>query len=66
MQKSQNNRYGVGKGTVYSIYAGLAGKVLLANFKDKEINQLLKNIKPIHVGPNTITDLDLLKKRLLE
>jgi len=64
MPANQNIRYGVGRGTVSPIYAGSAGKVLLAELKDEEINRLIENIELTPVGPNTITDRKVLKKEI--
>ncbi len=70
MQANQNIRYVIGKGSVSPIYAGSAGKILLSELTDQELNNLLKNIKLTRVGPNTITDrnnlfqeLDKIKKQ---
>ena len=70
MQANQNIRYVIGKGSVSPIYAGSAGKILLSELTDPELNNLLKNIKLTRVGPNTITDrnnlfqeLDKIKKQ---
>ena len=70
MQADQNIRYVIGKGSVSPIYAGSAGKILLSELTDQELNNLLKNIKLTRVGPNTITDrnnlfqeLDKIKKQ---
>lgn len=64
MPANQNIRYGVGKGTVSPIYAGSAGKILLAELKDEELSHLLENIKLLPVGPNTITDRKVLMKEI--
>ena len=65
MQSNQNVRYGVGRGSVSPIYAGSAGKVLLAELSENERNNLIKNIRLSPVGPHTITDPDILLKELI-
>ena len=64
MQANQNIRYVIGKGSVSPIYAGSAGKILLSELTDHELNNLLKNIKLTRVGPNTITDRNNLVQEL--
>jgi len=56
MQANQNIRYGVGKGSVSPIYAGSAGKILLAELAETDRGHLIKNIHLTPVGPHTITD----------
>jgi DNA-binding IclR family transcriptional regulator len=64
MQANQNIRYVIGKGSVSPIYAGSAGKILLSELSDNELDNLLKNIKLTPVGPNTITDRNVLFREL--
>jgi DNA-binding IclR family transcriptional regulator len=64
MQANQNIRYVIGKGSVSPIYAGSAGKILLSELTDHELNNLLKNIKLNRVGPHTITDRNSLFQEL--
>ncbi|MCX5917997.1 MAG: hypothetical protein NTX30_15125 [Deltaproteobacteria bacterium] len=56
MQANQNIRYGVGKGSVSPIYAGSAGKILLAELTETDRSHLIQNIHLTPVGPHTITD----------
>jgi DNA-binding IclR family transcriptional regulator len=64
MQANQNIRYVIGKGSVSPIYAGSAGKILLAELTDNELNNMLKNIKFTPVGPHTITERNRLSQEL--
>ncbi len=52
------------KGFTGPLYTGAAGKVLLAELNQKELEIILKNMPLVPVGPNTITDKDLLHKEL--
>ena len=62
LQSTQHIKYTARKGHVAPIYTGSAGKVLLSELKDDDLHILLKNIRLIPIGPNTITD----KKVLIE
>jgi DNA-binding IclR family transcriptional regulator len=64
MQAKQNIRYGVGKGSVSPIYAGSAGKILLAELTETDRNHLIQNIVLTPVGPHTITDRDRLLREI--
>ncbi len=64
VQSLENIRYVTGKGFVTQIYTGSAGKVLLSELDDNELELLLKHIRLVPIGPNTITDKRLLLKEL--
>lgn len=57
-------KYTIGRGAVAEIYAGSAGKVLLAELPKIELERLLRNITLRKVAPHTITDKDVLLKEL--
>jgi len=58
----ENIRYTVGKGFVAPIYTGSAGKALLSELEDNELQVLMNHLRLDRIGPNTITD----KKALLK
>jgi len=62
LQSLQNIKYTAGKGFVAPIHTGSAGKILLSELEENELQLLMKNIHLIPIGPNTIRD----KKVLLE
>ena len=64
LQCLQNIRYTAGKGFIAPIYVGSAGKILLSELNDNELQLLLKNIQLVPVGPNTITDKGVLLKEI--
>jgi DNA-binding IclR family transcriptional regulator len=64
LQSVQNIRFTASKGYIAPLYTGSAGKVLLAELKENELNLLLKNIDLVAVGPNTITDEKFLRKEV--
>lgn len=49
-------KYTAGKGFVAPLYTGSAGKVLLSELNDEELELLLKNMKFAPIGPQTITN----------
>jgi IclR family acetate operon transcriptional repressor len=57
-------RYTAGKGFIAPVYTGSAGKILLAELNDGELDLLLRNIKFAKVGPNTITDQEFLVEEI--
>lgn len=63
-QGLENIRYNAGKGVAVPVYTGSAGKVLLSELKDNELQLILKNIRLESLGPNTITDKGKLFKEL--
>ncbi|MFX0199751.1 MAG: IclR family transcriptional regulator [Candidatus Hodarchaeota archaeon] len=64
LQSVQNIRFTVGKGYIARLYTGSAGKLLIAELKEDELNLLLKYIDLVAVGPNTITDEKFLRKEV--
>ncbi len=54
----------VGDNFAVPIYAGSAGKVLLSEQDEEELKPILKRIELIGIGPNTITDKDMLLQEL--
>jgi DNA-binding IclR family transcriptional regulator len=62
LQSFENIKYSATKGFLAPIYTGSAGKVLLSELKDNELQFVIENLRLDPVGPNTITD----KKVLLE
>ena len=63
LQSPESIRYTAGKGVTAPIYTGSAGKVLLAELEEAEIQFLLGHLNMVRIGPNTITDKkDLLKE----
>ena len=62
LQSLENIKYTAGKGFVAPIYTGSAGKILLSELEENELQLLMKNIHLIPIEPNTIRD----KKVLLE
>ena len=57
-------RYTAGKGLIAPVYSGSAGKILLAELTDGELDLLLRNIRYAKIGPNTITDQEFLMKEI--
>ena len=64
LPSSQVIKFMAGKGNSAPIYTGAAGKILLQALPESELAVLLKNIKLVPFGPNTITDITNLKKEL--
>ena len=63
LQSFESIKYTAGKGVTAPIYIGSAGKVLLAELEDAELQFLLSHLTLVRIGPNTITDKkDLLKE----
>jgi DNA-binding IclR family transcriptional regulator len=60
----ENIRYTAGKGFVAPIYTGSAGKVLLAELEDKDLQVLMDNLRLDPIGPNTITNEKVLLKEI--
>jgi DNA-binding IclR family transcriptional regulator len=56
LESPENIRYIAGKGVVAPIHTGSAGKMLLSEMEDHDLQLLLNNIRFSKVGPNTITD----------
>ena len=57
-------RYTAGKGFTAPVYTGSAGKILLAELNEVELDLLLRNITYAKIGPNTITDQGLLMEEI--
>lgn len=64
LQSLQNIKYTAGKGFVAPIYTGSAGKMLLSEMGDNEIQLLMKNLLLVPMGPSTITDKGRLSEEL--
>ena len=64
LESLENIKYTAGKGYMAPIYIGSAGKVLLGELGDDELQLLLKNLTLVRIGPNTITDKKVLLKEL--
>lgn len=64
LQSLESIRYTAGKGFVAPIYTGSAGKILLSELADSELQLLLGNIDLVPVGPRTITNKIMLLKEL--
>jgi len=63
LQSPESIRYTAGKGVTAPIYTGSAGKVLLAELEEAEVQFLLGHLTMVRIGPNTITNKkDLLKE----
>jgi DNA-binding IclR family transcriptional regulator len=62
LQSLEAIKYTAGKGFVAPIYTGSAGKILLSELEENEVDLLMKNLHPVPMGPRTITD----KRRLLD
>jgi DNA-binding IclR family transcriptional regulator len=64
LQSLENIKYTAGKGFVTPIYTGSAGKILLSELEDNELQLLMKNIHLVPIGPNSITDKKMLLQEL--
>lgn len=64
LESLQNIKFTAGKGVTAPIYLGSAGKILLCEMKDDELEILLRNIQLRPVGPHTITDKGELLREL--
>ncbi|MFH1350514.1 MAG: IclR family transcriptional regulator, partial [Pseudomonadota bacterium] len=60
----QEIKYTSGRGVIAPIYVGSAGKMLLSQFNDGELELLLNSIRLVPVGPHSITDKTVLLKEL--
>ena len=60
IDSSQNIKLIVERGSVYPIHTGASGKILLSQFTDDALNQLLDHTPLIKVATNTITDRKVL------
>ena len=59
-------KFTVGKGSIYPIYVGSPGKILLSELDPEELKIILNGIHLIPVGPKTITSRNKLLKQLAE
>jgi DNA-binding IclR family transcriptional regulator len=64
VQSLENIKYMAGKGFVAPIYTGSAGKILLSELKNNELQLLVENLQLNPIGPHTITDKKTLLKEL--
>ncbi len=64
IDSSQTIKLVVERGSVYPIYTGASGKVLLSQFPDEVLNHLLDNTPLIKIAKNTITDRKVLFQEL--
>jgi DNA-binding IclR family transcriptional regulator len=64
VQSLQNIRYTAGKGFTAPIYTGSAGKVLLSELRDEELQHLLKHLRLDPIAPSTITDKEVLLREI--
>ncbi len=64
LQSFENIKYTAGKGFIAPIYTGSAGKILLSELNDNELQVLLNNIHLKPIGPKTITEKRVLLKEL--
>lgn len=60
----QDIKYTAGIGKIAPLYVGSAGKLLLSELSQRELQVILKNLEMEPVGPNTITNKDILVKEL--
>jgi len=51
-------------GAIIPLYCTSTGKILLANYSEKELEQYLKNVELNQLTPNTITDINHLRASL--
>ena len=64
LPSSHNIKYTAGRGNIAPIYTGAAGKILLSELANDELDMLFKNIKLVKVATNTITNKIDLKKEI--
>lgn len=64
LQSPEAIRFSAGKGSVAPIYTGSAGKVLMSQLSDNELDIILRSVRLERVGPNTITDKKVLLQHL--
>jgi len=57
-------KFTVGKGSIYPIYVGSPGKILLSELEPQELKIILNGIHLMPVGPHTITSRNRLLKQL--
>jgi IclR family KDG regulon transcriptional repressor len=64
LQSPENIKYAAGKGFVAPLYTGSAGKILLSELQDEELQLLIRSFRFKPVGPNTITNKEALLDEL--
>jgi len=64
LQSFENIRYTVNKGNIAPLYVGSAGRILLSELQDNELESILRCLRLESVGPNTILDKKVLLKEL--
>lgn len=66
IQSVENIRYTPGKGFCAPLYTGSSGKVLLSQLPENERDLILERLTLVPIGPNTITDKQVLKREILK
>lgn len=64
LQGSQDIRFVLGKGLVVPIYVGSAGKLLLSELEDADLELLIKHLNFVPMTDRTVTDVQLLLKEI--
>ena len=64
VESLENIKYTAGKGFVAPVYTGSAGKILLSELKNGELQLLVENLQLNPIGPHTVTDKKPLLKEL--
>jgi len=64
LQSLEDIKYTAGRGVTAPIHTGSAGKVLLAELEEDELHLLLNHLKMVRIGPDTITDREVLLHEL--
>jgi DNA-binding IclR family transcriptional regulator len=64
VQSVQSIRYIVGKEKVLPLHVGSAGKMLLSELDEPELDLLLATLHLQRVGPNSITEKETLRKEV--
>ena len=61
---TESIKYVSGKGSIYPIFVGSAGKMLLSMMRDKVITILMRKFSTVPTAPNPIKDTDALWKEI--
>jgi DNA-binding IclR family transcriptional regulator len=64
LESLENIKYSAAKGSVSPIYTGAAGKALLSQLKENDLQLLLRNLRLDPIGPNTIKNHKILLKEV--
>ena len=64
VESYQRIKFTIGKGSIYPIYVGSPGRILLSELNPEELKIILNGIDFLPVGPNTITDKDKYFKQI--